>query len=398
VAWYHYEGQTADGTAVEGRLEAPDHDTAMATLREAMGLDVMTVTRIAPPAEPRTVGADDFIFFNEQLAAMAAAGIPLETGLDALVHDVHSPRLRGLIHAVADDLHHGLSLDQAVANHERQLPMLYSRVLRAGIRSGDLTGTLLGLNQHLPLMRSTRRVLWETLTYPIFALLLALGIVSFFFEVIVPQFGNIFADFNTALPGVTIVLLDVAAVYPLVLLVGGVMIASLVIIWKLMRFSESGRRIRESILTAIPVVGRAVRLSLLARFVRSVSTCVQSGLPLPDAFRLAADATGSTQLSHQASRLALSIERGESLTSAARLCPWIPSLVTYTLDVAMTRNNVPEALRELSDAYFDRAVESHRFASILLIPILIIAVGLIVGYMVLGMFLPLVHLINSVSG
>lgn len=398
MPWFEYEGTCLNGTAIAGRIEAESHDAACRMLTETMQLTISDL-RAAATSPPRTpIGADDFIFFNEQLASLASAGIALDEGLQQIARDVTSPRLRRLIEAVAADLRRGEPLERAIARHEADLPVLYSRVIRAGVQSGQLSATLLSLNQHLRLMGETRRLLWETLTYPLFVLLLAMGIASLFLVFIVPKFREIFHDFGTQLPFVTMLLLDAADVFPTVLIVAGVAVVAAAVAWRILQTTPGGRAVREAIIAHIPVVGRVYRASLVARFVRSVATCVQAGITLPETLRLAGGVTGSPRIGIEAERAAVAVEQGRSVLDAEQKGAWIPGIFGYTVQVSLGRDALPAALLQLSRTYEARAVYIQGLLRALLLPTLVVVVGLMIGFGVIALFMPLVSLINCVSG
>jgi len=398
MAWFEYEGLTAGGTAIAGRLEAADREQASEDLA-GMQIDVRDL-RLADPPPRRTapLSADDLVFFNQQLASLAEAGIALDEGLAQLARDVESPKLRQWIEGLVDDLKRGRPIDQASAEREQGLPVLYSRVLRAGIESGELSATLLNLNHHLRLAGQMRRAIWELVSYPLVVVTLALSVLLFFFVCIIPQFKEIFRDFGTTLPGMTMLLINTADHFTTIVLIVGLMVLGIVLGWNALRLSSGGRVIREAILLALPVIGRVYRSSLISSFLRSVSTAVATGIPLPQAIRLSGDATGSVTLMGDAERLASETEQGQSIFVANQSSSVIPPLFGYCVQVASGRGTLPEAIAQLAVSYERRATHAQQMVRTLLAPLLVVVLGGFVGFVIMGMFLPLVSLINSVSG
>ncbi|MBN1346243.1 MAG: type II secretion system F family protein [Phycisphaerae bacterium] len=398
MPWFEYEGQCPNGTAIAGRLEAVDHDAARDMLGETMRIALRDVRQAEAPPIRRPISEEEFLFFNEQLASLASIGVALDQGLTQLARDVRSPRLRKFIQDIAADLHKGESLENAVAARESQLPALYSRVVRAGIQTGNLPAALLGLNQHMRLMGETRRILWETLSYPVFVLIVGLAIISFFLLTIVPQFKVMFADFGTSLPGPTLLLLNLAEAYPTILVSAAAFVVAAVLGWRALRLWPGGQVVREDVVGHLPIVGRVYRASLVARFVRSVEVGVQAGLPLPEALRLAGGVTGSRRVDRDADRIAAAVEQGKSVFEAVQLCSLIPGIFGYTLQVALGRDVLPQALAGLSESYENRAIHYQGLLRVLMFPVVVAMVGLILLFGVFALFLPLITLINSVSG
>jgi type IV pilus assembly protein PilC len=398
MPWFEYEGLTPGGTAIAGRIEAMDAERARLNLAQ-MQIELRELkASTTAPARSSGLTEDDLVFFNEQLASLADAGIALDEGLAQLARDLDSSRLRAWIEEIVEDLRRGVPIDQAIEKREAGLPLLYSRVIRAGIQSGELPATLLNLNQHLRLTGSTRRMLWEIVSYPVLIVFLAITISSAFYGLIVPQFREIFADFGTQLPALTMWMLTIGEHYWTILGIVLLVVVGLALIWQLLRASPGGQAVRESITLNLPVVGRVHRASLVARFLRAVATSVSTGIPLPQAMRLGAGATGSTLLMRDAEQLAGEVEQGRSIFVANQSTRLVPPMFGFCVQVATGREALPLAIGQLARSYEHRAIHTQALLRVLLFPVLIIMVGGFLGFGIVAMFLPLISLINAVSG
>jgi len=393
---FQYAAQCEGGATMSGVIEAPDEAEALNELTQ-MGLRQIQVDKAERPPIRRRIGADDFIFFNEQLASLADSGVCLDVGLRQLAKDIDSARLRRTISQMADDLERGLPLDQALTAHAAQLPGMYSRVVRAGVQSGQLGGTLLNLSNHLRLMSQTRRIIAQTVAYPAVVACVAFAIFCVVLWFVVPQFEQIFADFDTELPLLTQTLIAVSRELPTILTVVGCVVLAGIVLWAVTGRSSLGRSLRERLLLALPLLGRLYRDSVRARLLRAVAFSVNSGLPLPESLRLAADATGSRGAARDADRVATDVEAGRSAMEACRSTVLVPPMFGYVVQVSGDRDNVDHALTQLSQAYASRAVHSQSMIRAWLAPLSIITVGALIGILIVAMFLPLMHLIDSVS-
>ncbi len=393
---FEYTAQCEGGAAISGTLEAADSDGAIRQLIQ-MRLNNIDVHEAKSPRKRRAIGSDDFIFFNEQLASLASAGLCLDAGLRQLGKDVQSPRLRRVLNEVADDIERGLPLDQALEKHAEQIPSLYGRVVRAGVQSGQLPGTLLNLSHHLRLIAETRRLVVEALAYPVIVLGLALGMVCVIMIVLVPQFEEIFDDFGTQLPVITLALLALARRAPELLIGLGIAVAALIALWFMSRLSSYGRMGREKLILAIPALGSVIRNSIRARFLRAMAFSVRNGIPLPEAMRLSADATASPAASRDAHRIAGRVEQGESVFTACQQTSLIPPMFGYVVEVNTDRDNLEAGLGQLSEAYESRAVHSQSLLRGWLAPLAVIAVGVVVGICILALFMPFLALFQSIA-
>ena len=398
MPWFEYEGLSPGGTAVAGRIEAAGHDRAMESLAQ-MQVQVQQIRAATSPDRSRAgISEDDLVFFNEQLASLAKAGIAMDEGLAQLARDVESPRLRQWINGVVADLRCGVPIDQAIGRRQEGLPLLYGRVIQAGIQTGELPGVLLNLNQHLRLVSETRRIVWETASYPLLVAFLAFTVVSCFFIWVVPGMKEIFKDFGASLPGLTLLMIWMADHYVILVAACGVALVGASILFYSLKFFEGGAVFREQLVLSLPLFGRIRRASLVARFLRTVSTSLGSGLPLPQAMRLAAESTGHRALIADADRLAQEVEQGRSIFAANQSARLIPPLFGYCVQVATGREALPLAVGQLAKSYESRAVHTQGMLRAVLMPAMVVTLGCLLAFGVVAMFLPLISLVNSVSG
>lgn len=398
MPWFAYRALTPGGVLLDGRIQADDHAGAQAELAR-MNVEVRELEPAeAPPVRRAGISADDLIFFNQQVASFARAGIPLDEGLAQLARDIDSPRLRRWIEALLVDIRAGVPLEEAFARNERGLPVFYSAVIKAGIANGELASTLLNLNQQLGFAASLRRVWWESLTYPLVIAVAALGLVSFFMLMVVPQFRSVLDDFDMKLPVVTLYVLRLADVFPMLLGAGAVIVVALGLLWMGLAATAAGRSFRQRLLLRIPLLAPLLRHALLARFFRAASIAVANGLPLPDALRLSAGATGHSPLMGEADTLAAEVERGASLTEATSRTRLIPPLFGLCVQTATGRDATAQAIDKLAATHENRARHNEHLVRTLLQPFFILCLGLFMGILIIALFLPLASLIRYMSG
>lgn len=397
MPWFNYAGQTPGGTPITGSIDAPDPEAARTEL-ERMRIEVRELGPAAAPPPAGRITPDELLFFNDQLIALSKAGMALDEGLAQLARDVQSARLRNWIEGLVDDMRRGMTIDQAIAARESGLPVLYSQAVRAGIETGRLPGVLMGINQHLRTAGTTRRLIWEAASYPLVVGTLALCVLSFFFIMVVPHFREIFRDFGTALPWMTLAAIAVADHFIVILSVFAAVLAGIILLWASLRFSDSGRRIRERTVLCIPILGSVHRASLISRFLRAVAMSLQIGMPLPRAVRLSSAATGSPILTGEAEDIASQLERGVAIDHAGRPDGLIPPLFGYCLKAASGRDDLPASVAQLARSYEDRAVHAQGLLRSALLPLFVLLVGGLLMLVIVAMFLPLVTLVNCVSG
>ena len=193
MAIFKYSAVAVAGRLMTGTIEAGSREEASDLLKQ-MQLTVNSIEK-AEAKQPKTaIGRNEFLLFNQQLASITKAGIPLERGLRELAQDAGSRRMRKLIEAIADELEGGASIEEAFAKRQKHFPPLYGRILKAGVETGRLSEMLTSLNRHLETGNLTRRIIFEGVTYPLIVLSMGALIATFVFVYIIPQFGPILTE------------------------------------------------------------------------------------------------------------------------------------------------------------------------------------------------------------
>lgn len=408
---FDYNGQLPSGSAFQGTLEAKSREHAAATLA-ALDVRVTSLRAARGTAYVAPLSLDDFEFFNEQMAAMAKADVPLEEGLRQLAADVGSRKLKRLLLELANDLESGTPLDQAIAKQRTRFPTHYAGVVQAGLETGDLGGTLHALTTHLRLKSTARRILLELAAYPVMILTFAFVILSFLMRVVVPEIDATVRDlfgadlvWSAAASGYTVLPIDGLSnfifrlahhwgrVEAVLVLIAVILAVGLAATWL-----PRGRGARQWLLRSIPGVSQVYWSSILARFTHTSALAAFSGTPLPQILVSAGSASGSLSLASTTRRVAEQLEAGRSLQDAARGERDLPALWTFVVSVAGERGGLAGALDELARGYEVRAQQWISTLRIIFGPVLLVFVGAIMGAVILGMVLSLSSILNSLSG
>src|ERR1700761_1279024 len=203
VASFAFIAQSGGGEPLSGTINAGSVTEANRKLLD-LQLRVIELDPVRSSVQKgKRLGGDDFQAFNTQLAYLASAGLPIERSLRLIAEDMRTGALATTVKKVAADLESGQSLPEAFAQHAKQFPPLYSELVNAGIRTGNLSGMLLGLSRHLEMTRRLRALLWRAVSYPLVVMLGLLFVVAFLGIFVLPQFKIIFHDFRVELPAVT---------------------------------------------------------------------------------------------------------------------------------------------------------------------------------------------------
>jgi type IV pilus assembly protein PilC len=396
VSLFDYTGQLQSGQMFQGTLEADSHGHAEAMLAD-MGVRVTSLRPAQRTAYVAPLSLEDMLFFNEQLAALAKAAVPLEQGLRHLAADVGSRKLKRLLLDLAEELAAGTPLEQALEKHRRRFPTRYADVVRAGLQTGDLGGTLYGLTAHLRLKSHFRRVLLELAAYPIIVLIVATLIVSFFMRAVVPALEETILDFQVQLPTFLAAIFALAHNWPRVE-VGIAAVAAALVILGACLCVPGARPVRERLLRHIPGFAQVYWSSVLARFVHTSALAAYSGTPLPELLAASGAASGSPALAGVTRRVAERMEQGSTLDQAAAAERDLPALWTCVVSTAAGRGELPAALEELARIYEERARQWVTTVHLLLGPVLVVCLGALLGSVIVTIFSMFASLLQGLSG
>jgi len=397
MAIFEYKALTSADRLMKGTIEAGSPEDAKSLLGQ-MGLSVNSVEKGKLERPKTAIGRSEFLLFNQQLASIAKAGIPLERGLRELARDVTSRSMRKLIEEIAADLEAGVSIGEAFAKREKYFPPLYGRILKAGVETGRLSEMLTSLNRHLELAGHTRRIIFEAISYPAVIFVLASIIITLVFTYIVPQFRVVIEEMvGGELSPITTTVFGLADnIMPFWVGVG-ILVAVIVIIFSALSSSSAGRRVKEAVLLHIPMIGRLYHNSVLSRMAEAMGMLVGAGCDMPECLRLGAVASGSERLLFDSERLAGQIEQGTNILEAGEGSGMLPRLFLYSVQLGAQRNELQDNLHSLGNMYADQARVGQSRLQAVLLPIMLIVVGGFLATAILAMFLPMIQVITSLS-
>jgi len=398
MATFEYNALTSAGRLMRGTIEAGSREEASELLKQ-MELTVNSIEKAKVKKLKTAIGRGEFMLFNQQLAAITKAGIPLERGLRELARDVGSKSMRKLIDAIASELEAGVSIEEAFEKRQKASPPLYGRILKAGVETGRLSEMLTSLNRHLEMANQTRRIIFEAMAYPAVILTLGAVIITAVFLVIIPQFDPILGEMvEGELPSLTRLFLNIAKnVVPFWIGVG-LLIAAMIALFAVLSSFGAGRRFKESIFLKVPVMGRLYHSSVLSKMAEAMAMMVSAGCDMPTCLRLSSTAAGSEKLLLESDMLASQIEQGANILEAGQFCRMIPGLFLYSIQLGTQRNELQDNLYNLGQMYAEQARCGQARLQAILLPVMLILVGGILALAILGMFLPMIQVIEGLGG
>lgn len=350
-------------------------------------------------SHPSAITLEQLIALNDEIAALVRAGVPLELGLDRLGSDLPG-RLGQLSTTLAERMRRGEALDAIVASEECRFPPVYRAVVETGLRTGSLAAALEAISGSARRLTQSRQMVIASLLYPLLVFLIAWTLfvlfVAWYAPSVAPQFEAMVP--KASQPLVWLASLGRSAI------VWGPAVPLVVIVlaglwwWQASRAALVQPRAARLLLGWLPWMGPMLRSFRAGAFADMLALLVEHDVPLPEAIRLAAEATGDARTNAVAGSIAVSLERGEPLSAGVAELAEFPPLLRWLLTIGQQRNSLVPALRHAADVYQRRGLRQAEVARTFL-PILCIAVigGGSLLTCALMLFVPWVSLLYSLS-
>ena len=402
---YRYRAVDLYGEPLEGTMEEQNAEEVTRILSER-GVQVNEVELLVPdqPLAPtgRALDWQELSMFNEQLRAITKSKLPLAPSIKAMSRDLKKGALKAALNDIETDLSLGRSLEESIAHHPDIFPSMYISMIRAGERTGNLPGVLEMMNAHSSRMVDLKNQLRLVLAYPAMVLLMSIFIMGFILMKVVPVFAEIFQEFGAGLPAPTQFLVDISdlLVYqqPLMLSVLAVVAIAVFGIRYYLRNAPGGQLLNDRILLSTPLIGRAYRLSSLARFSRSLGLMLNSQVPILESLDLAAAASGNAVLTRHVHHAAIEIMEGEKMADAFSDCDYFPHAFCWFIANGEAYGNLPEVLLDASHAYEQDVAQNEQSLINVLSPVIVTALGIALGFVIIALYMPIFSLGDAMQG
>ena len=350
----------------------------------------------------RTVGAVSGKLLTQvtrQLSTLVNAGLPILRSLRILEQQQKPGMMRVAIRLVAEEVEAGSPLSEAMGRHPRAFDRLYTNMVRAGELGGVLDVILTRLADFMERAQALKRKIIGAMIYPAAVISFALIIVTLLLMFVVPKFEEIFKGMDIELPAVTSALLGVSRWIK----GGGWMVVAgfpffLFLLFRLLAVSDGGRYFVDAMKLHVPILGRIVSKGSVARFSRTLGTLLSAGVPILDAIAITADTSGNAVYSRALYRVREGIREGENFAQPLRQTKIVDAMVVNMIDVGEETGELDQMLEKVADTYDDEVSTLVSSLTSLLEPVMVITLGAIVGFIVLALFMPMVSMIENVSG
>lgn len=438
---FQYEAMDASGQEIRDVIDAANEEEAQLTIRQ-LGYYVtkISVKKSKKAATARRGGGKGKSFvlggvptktlamFTRQLSILQDAGLPILRSLRILETQQKPSRLKNALIDICEDIESGSTLSEAMGRQPKAFDRLYVNMIKAGEAGGALEVILRRLAEFMEKSQSLKRKVRGAMVYPIMVITVATGILVFIMWKIVPQFIKIFEDFDAELPSMTLLLIAMSTwvqnnwyLIPLIP-------TSIWLFVKLVRKFRAGRTGWDLFALKAPIAGQIVEKNIVARTTRTLGTLVASGVPILEALNITRETSGNAMFEYMYGKIYESIREGESIAKPMRefsrpkfnivaLFFWtffvpviglfmyimrmnrrvVDDLVVNMVDVGEETGELDTMLYKVADNFDEEVSVLTESLVSLLEPLLIIVLGVMVGFIVIALFLPLISLIQKLS-
>ncbi len=415
---YKYEAMDHAGAEVTGTIEAESEADAQQVIRE-QDLFVTKITEDGRKKKKKKdkgdkkggtrrrkagggfsiggVGAKQLCTFTRQLSTLQDAGLPILRSLMILEGQSKPGPLKNSLIGVIEDIEGGSTLSEAMAKQPKAFDDLYVNMVKAGEAGGALEVILQRLAEFKERAQSLKRKVIGAMIYPAAVITVAIAIVSGIMIFIIPKFKKIFLGFDVELPDITIMLLnfsDLFATYWWVLVISPI---AFVLMIKLIKKNKTGAFVIDWIALKIPLMGKILQKSTVARTMRTLGTLIASGVPILEALTIARDTAGNNVFKRAFDNIHSAIREGESIAVPLREARIVDDIVVNMVDVGEETGALDTMMYKVAEVYDEEVAVAVDGLISMLEPIMVVVLGFIVGFIVIALFMPLVKLLNELS-
>jgi type IV pilus assembly protein PilC len=392
---------TTSGEIIEGiyvaqseaalRRELEDKGLHVLSLRPRLGLGSLSF------GTGRTIKRHEFLVFNQELATLLKAGMPLVQSLDILRSRLTNPVFKSVLDDVHEKVRGGAALSDAFAAHGDLFPNVYTASLMAGERSGNLDSVLRRFVAYSKTVDTVRSKTISAMIYPVILIVLAVVLVGIIVIKVVPTFAEFYASFDSELPLSTRVIVAIsdflrAQVWPILIAV----VVGAVAFWAWIRQPGRGAQF-DKLLLKLPIVGASFHKFSTSQMARTLATLLGGGIPLVNSLEIAARSTGNRHMGAELDVVAARVREGQSFAGTLLERQTVPDVAIKMIEVGESTGALTEMLNSLAD-FYDEEIDTEvaRFVT-LIEPAMLVFMGIVIAGIVLSLYLPLFQL-TSVIG
>lgn len=401
---------TPDGRVIEETFNAPDESSLRVDLGKR-GLHLFEVRRRGAAGRAgaagklgglgglrlrrRRIPTQEFMIFNQEIAALLKAGLPLLQALELMLERMPNPTFRAVLTDIRDRVKSGQDLSEAFAEHGELFPRLYPSTLKAGERSGELEQVIRRFIRYMKLVLDARRRVISALIYPAVLVCLSVAMIIVMAIYVVPKFMGFFNELDAELPLITQIVLAISQFanrnWPVIL----ISIAGGVIFLRSWNRTESGRLTLDRLKLKAPLLGPVLHRFALAEFCRSLGTLLTGGIPLVPAFEIAVTSVGNSYVRARLEPTIQMVREGKPFYEALEKSDVFLGMSIDMIKVGEATGSLDDMLGNVSD-FMDEQIETRMQRILSLVePMMLVFMGIIIAILLISIYLPMFSMLGS---
>ena len=398
---YVWKGKNIHGEKRKGQIEAIDEAGVRAHLKRLRIEDAVIKPKPKDLFEnvaifkPKVTGKD-VVVFTRQLSTMIDAGLPLVQCLQILARQQSNPTFKKVLLAIQNDVETGTTLADSMRKHPKIFDNLYSNMIEAGELGGILDTILSRLAGFKEKAMALQKRIKGAMTYPGICLAISLLILAVILFFVVPVFDKMFSDFGSSLPAPTQLVVNLSRGFKSYILY--VIPAVVILIWLFKKYysTEKGRLQVDNMILWSPVVGTLVRKVAVSKFTRTLSTMLQSGVPILDALGVVARTAGNKVIERAVLRVSASIAEGRPIAEPLEESGVFPPMVVQMINVGESVGALDTMLEKVADFYDEEVDQAVENLTAMIEPFMMVFLGGMIGGLVVAMYLPIFKIASVV--
>lgn len=392
---YRYKGIDKKGNKIQGEINGGS-PTIVKALLAKQGITAKSVSKKPKPlfgSSGKAIKPADIAVFSRQMATMMKAGVPLVQAFDIVADGLENPNLKKLVLQIRDSVASGGGFASSLREHPKYFDELFCNLVDAGEQSGALETMLDRIATYKEKTEALKAKIKKALTYPIAVVLVAIVVTGILLVKVVPQFAATFSGFGAELPAFTLFVLylsELAQAYWLIGLVG--LIGMVFILKEAAKRSPAFAYAIDKYMLKLPIIGKILYLSIMARFARTLATTFAAGVPLIDALTSVAGAAGNKIYSDAIIKVREDVSTGIQLNTALKARAIFPTLLIQMSAIG-EESGALDAMLDKVAVYYEEAVDNMvDTLTSLLEPMIMSVLGVLVGGLLIAMYLPIFQL------
>lgn len=396
-----WEGTDKRGVKMKGEQQSKNANFLRAELRK-QGI-TPSVVKVKPKplfgSAGKPVSAKDIAFFSRQMATMMKSGVPMVSSLEIIESGQKNIRMKKMVEQIRFDIEGGSSLYEAISKHPVQFDELYRNLVRAGEGAGVLEVVLETVANYKENLEALKGKIKKALFYPAAVVAVAILVTSVILMFVIPEFERTFESFGTELPAFTQLIMGASRIMVswwwliLIMVVGAIFLTMF-----LFKRSPAFQHAVDKLILRVPVIGQIMHNSSVARFARTTAVTFKAGVPLVEALDTVAGATGNMVYEKAVLRMRDDVSVGYPLNMAMKQTQLFPHMVVQMTAIGEEAGALDTMLFKVAE-YFEQEVNNAVDAlSSLIEPFIMVIIGVLVGGLVIGMYLPIFKIAATVAG